>query len=273
MAGDASWGRTGSGRKRPRTLQPWQSARPWAPSEETSVATCLVTFAEIGKPRGFALLGSDRGWNPFLSPALPPGRGRCRLPVRGQWRPPLWPLCRTPDAAPGRGQRARAQCRLAPNGAARAPPPSRGGGWGWGRGQLGPGTGTPRTPGHQHSVQRGSRGHRGRWACSPSLRSRLGPSCPERRRATEWTQSARGRHRRAPAPRPACPEPPCAAVPEALAGGGTAPSPASSSLPPPRPSCTLPEHSLGRLLPLCAFMTGSYHLKRSLERLSENNFR
>lgn len=43
--------------------------------------------------------------------------------------------------------------------------------------------------------------------------------------------------------------------------------------PPPRPSRTLPEHSLGRLLPLCAFMTGSYHLKRSLERLSENNFR
>lgn len=243
MAGDASWGRTGSGRKRPRTLQPRRSARPWAPSEETSVATCLVTFAEIGKPRGFALLGSDRGWNPFLSPALPPGRGRCRLPVRGQWRPPLWPLCRTPDAAPGRGQRARAQCRLAPNGAARAPPPSRGGGWGWGRGQLGPGTGTPRTPGHQHSVQRGSRGRRDRWACSPSLRSRLGPSCPERRRATEWTQSARGiavRRRRVPPvpnlpvllsprrsqaqaqprapPPPPCPPPPLPQAARALAG-------------------------------------------------------
>lgn len=147
MAGDASWGRTGSGRKRPRTLQPRRSARPWAPSEETSVATCLVTFAEIGKPRGFALLGSDRGWNPFLSPALPPGRGRCRLPVRGQWRPPLWPLCRTPDAAPGRGQRARAQCRLAPNGAARAPPPSRGGGVGVGQGTARPWHWDPSDPG------------------------------------------------------------------------------------------------------------------------------
>lgn len=244
MAGDASWGRTGSGRKRPRTLQPRRSARPWAPSEETSVATCLVTFAEIGKPRGFALLGSDRGWNPFLSPALPPGRGRCRLPVRGQWRPPLWPLCRTPDAAPGRGQRARAQCRLAPNGAARAPPP-RGVGGGGGAGDssalalgpLGPrvtstassvvpgGTEAagpaprPSGPGSDRPAPKGAERPSGRspHAAGIAMRRRRVPPVPNLPVLLSPRRSQAQAQPRAPPP-PPCPPPPLLHAARALAG-------------------------------------------------------